>query len=112
MECRGSTPPADVDTNARLRGQIRNSAQLVSFAMFAIGAQDRTKPSCSLLRAFVNSVDPAAKNRMRRICMRLTWQMRALATLFVISLACGFARAQAQENRHVVSLSELSKDSA
>jgi hypothetical protein len=43
--------------------------------------------------------------------MRLTWQMRALALLFVVSLAGGVARAQAQENRHVVSLSELSKDS-
>jgi hypothetical protein len=44
--------------------------------------------------------------------MRLTWLMRALAILFVVSLASGAARGQAQENRHVVSLDELSKDSA
>lgn len=44
--------------------------------------------------------------------MRLTWLMRALALLFVVSLAGGVARAQAQDNRHVVSLHELSKDSA
>jgi hypothetical protein len=44
--------------------------------------------------------------------MRLTWLMRALALLFVVSLVGGVDRAQAQDNRHVVSLNELSKDSA
>src|SRR5215470_18448492 len=44
--------------------------------------------------------------------MRLTWQMRALTVLFVVSLAGGATRGQAQDNRHVVSLNELSKDSA
>ena len=44
--------------------------------------------------------------------MRLTWLMRALAILFVVPLAGDAARGQAQENRHVVSLDELSKDSA
>ena len=44
--------------------------------------------------------------------MRLTWLMRALAILFVATLASGAARVQAQDNQHVVSLSELSKDSA
>ena len=44
--------------------------------------------------------------------MRLTWLMRALALLFVVCVAGGVARAQAQNNRHVVSLNELSKDSA
>jgi hypothetical protein len=44
--------------------------------------------------------------------MRLKSLMRVLAILFVATLAGGSARAQAQENRHVVALSELSKDSA
>jgi hypothetical protein len=44
--------------------------------------------------------------------MRLTWLMPALAIVFVTTLASGAARAQAQDNQHVVSLSELSKDSA
>ncbi len=44
--------------------------------------------------------------------MRLTWLMRALAILFVAALASVAARAQAQDSQHVVSLSELSKDSA
>ena len=44
--------------------------------------------------------------------MRLTWLMRALAILFVAALASGAARAQAQDSQHIVSLSELSKDSA
>jgi hypothetical protein len=44
--------------------------------------------------------------------MRLTWFMRALAMVFVVSLAGGAAQGQAQDRQHVVSLSELSKDSA
>jgi hypothetical protein len=44
--------------------------------------------------------------------MRLTWPMRALAILFLASMASGAARGQAQNNRHVVSASELSRDSA
>jgi len=44
--------------------------------------------------------------------MRLTWLMRALAMVFVASLAGGVALGQAQDKQHVVSLSELSKDSA
>lgn len=44
--------------------------------------------------------------------MRLTWVMRALAILFVATLASGAARAQARDDQHVVSLSELNKDSA
>ncbi len=44
--------------------------------------------------------------------MRLTWLMRALAMVFVASLAGGVAQGQAQDKQHVVSLSELSKDSA
>src|SRR5437868_6804481 len=44
--------------------------------------------------------------------MRLTWPMRALATLFVTFAICGTSDAQAPDDRHVVTLSELSKDSA
>jgi hypothetical protein len=44
--------------------------------------------------------------------MRLTWLMRALAILFVATLASSTTRAHVQDNQHVVSLSELSKDSA
>jgi hypothetical protein len=44
--------------------------------------------------------------------MRLTCLMRALAMVFVVSLAWGVARGQGQQNQHVVSLDELSKDSA
>jgi len=43
--------------------------------------------------------------------MRLTW-LRALATAFVMSLAGGVTLGQTAEKQHVVSLSELSKDSA
>lgn len=43
--------------------------------------------------------------------MRLTWLMRALAMVFVASLAGGVALGQPQDKQHVVSLSELSKDS-
>jgi hypothetical protein len=44
--------------------------------------------------------------------MRLTWITRVLAMILVASLAGAGARGQAQDNQHVVSLSELSKDSA
>jgi hypothetical protein len=44
--------------------------------------------------------------------MRLTWLMRALALVFVASLAGGVALAQTSDKQHVVSLNELSKDSA
>jgi hypothetical protein len=44
--------------------------------------------------------------------MRLTWLMRALAMVFVASLAGGMALGQALDKQHVVSLSDLSKDSA
>jgi len=44
--------------------------------------------------------------------MRLTWLMRALAMVFVASLAGGVALGQAPDKQHVVPLSELSKDSA
>ena len=44
--------------------------------------------------------------------MRLTWLMRALAILFVTFAICGTSNAQAPDNRHVVTLSDLSKDSA
>jgi hypothetical protein len=44
--------------------------------------------------------------------MRLTWFMRALATVFVASLAGGIALGQAPDKQHVVSLNELRKDSA
>jgi hypothetical protein len=44
--------------------------------------------------------------------MRLTWLMRALAILFVASLVSGAARGQVRDDQHVVSLNELSKDSA
>ena len=44
--------------------------------------------------------------------MRLTWLMRALALVFVASLASGVALAQTSDKQHVVSLNELSKDSA
>jgi hypothetical protein len=44
--------------------------------------------------------------------MRLTWAMRALAILFLAAVANGAARGQAQNNQHVVSASELSRDSA
>src|SRR5262249_11991502 len=44
--------------------------------------------------------------------MHLTWLLRALAICFVTSLACGAALAQAQDNRHVVSLNELSHASS
>jgi len=44
--------------------------------------------------------------------MCLMWVMRALAILSVATLASGTTRAQAQDNQHVVSFSELSKDSA
>jgi hypothetical protein len=42
-----------------------------------------------------------------------TWFMRSLAITLALSLSCGGAApAPAQEKQHVVSLSELSKDSA
>jgi hypothetical protein len=44
--------------------------------------------------------------------MRLTWLLRALAMVFVASLAGGVALGQTPEKQHVVSLGELSKDSA
>jgi hypothetical protein len=44
--------------------------------------------------------------------MRLTWLMRALAILFVATLVSGAARGQVRDDQHVVSLNELSKDSA
>jgi hypothetical protein len=44
--------------------------------------------------------------------MRLTWLMRALAVVFAAFLAGGIALGQAQDKQHVVSLNELSKDSA
>jgi hypothetical protein len=44
--------------------------------------------------------------------MRLTWLMRALAILFVTFASCDISNAQAPDNRHVVTLGELSKDSA
>jgi hypothetical protein len=44
--------------------------------------------------------------------MRLTWLMRALALIFVASMAGGVALAQTSDKQHVVSLNELSKDSA
>jgi len=44
--------------------------------------------------------------------MRLTWLMRALALLLVTFAICGTSNAQAPDNRHVVTLTELSKDSA
>jgi hypothetical protein len=44
--------------------------------------------------------------------MRLTSFTRVLAFLFIASLATAAARAQAQGDRHVVSLSDLNKDSA
>jgi hypothetical protein len=44
--------------------------------------------------------------------MRLTWLTRALAMVLAAFLAGGGARGQAQDKQHVVSLSELSKDSA
>ena len=44
--------------------------------------------------------------------MRLTWLMRALAILFVTSAMCGISNAQAPDNRHVVNVTELSKDAS
>jgi hypothetical protein len=44
--------------------------------------------------------------------MRLSWLMRALVFLFVAFLASDAAHGQAQEDRHVVSLNDLVKDSA
>jgi hypothetical protein len=44
--------------------------------------------------------------------MRLTWFMRALATVFVASLASGIALGRAPDKQHVVSLNELRNDSA
>jgi hypothetical protein len=48
--------------------------------------------------------------------MRLTWLTRALAIVFVVSLTSGISlgqsTGQAEETRHVVSLQELSQDSA
>lgn len=44
--------------------------------------------------------------------MRLTWLMRALTVLFVTFAICDTSSAQAPDNRHVVTLSDLSKDSA
>jgi hypothetical protein len=44
--------------------------------------------------------------------MRLTWLMRALALVFVASLVGGVSVAQTSDKQHVVSLHELSKDSA
>jgi hypothetical protein len=44
--------------------------------------------------------------------MRLSWLMRALVFLFVAFLASGAAHGQAvQEDRHVVSVNDLTKDS-
>jgi len=44
--------------------------------------------------------------------MRLTWLMRALALVLAASLAGGVGLGQTPDKQHVVSLSELSKDSA
>jgi hypothetical protein len=44
--------------------------------------------------------------------MRLIWLMRALAVVFVASLAGGVALGQTKDKQHVVSLGELSRDSA
>ncbi len=44
--------------------------------------------------------------------MRLTWLIRALAMVLAASLAGNVALGQAPDAQHVVSLSELSKDSA
>jgi hypothetical protein len=44
--------------------------------------------------------------------MRLTWLMRALAVALSVSLVAGAGPTRAQDQKHVVTLSELSKDSA
>jgi hypothetical protein len=44
--------------------------------------------------------------------MRLTWLIRALALIWMASLAGGVALGQTSDKQHVVSLNELSKDSA
>lgn len=44
--------------------------------------------------------------------MRLMWVKRALAVALAACLAGGTARGQASDDKHVVSLGELSKDSA
>jgi len=44
--------------------------------------------------------------------MRLTWLIRALAILFVTSAICSISNAQAPDNRHVVAVTELSKDAS
>jgi hypothetical protein len=44
--------------------------------------------------------------------MRLTWLMRALGSLVVTFAICSTSNAQAPDHSHVVTLTELSKDSA
>jgi hypothetical protein len=44
--------------------------------------------------------------------MRLTWVMRALAIVIAASVASGAALGQSQNNQHVVSSSDLTRDSA
>jgi hypothetical protein len=63
-------------------------------------------------RPLLKLVEPSDQMIHLEDSMRLKSLMRVLAILFVATLASGTARAQAQDHQHVVSLGELTKDSA